>query len=534
MRGRVGAGRRPPALVVIAAIASIALLAVPPVYLVIRAGFGDAWSVIAERQTWDAVLRTLWLVIGVSLGALVVGGSLAWLVGRTDIPLRRVWAVAAVVPLAMPSFVAALALAGATGASGLLSRATSAIGLGPIERMEGYWGATIAIVMATFPYVYLLTMAALRRVDPAQEEAARSLGKGPFGAFIASSLPQLRRGLAAGALLAGLYAISDFGAVSLMRYTTVTRAIFVRYESGFDRRPAAVLGLLLIAMTVVVLAVESRARGDVRMRTGPGARREPRRIALGRMRIPAVIWAALVSLAFVATPLGVMAYWIARSAQNGTLAGVPVGATLTSVLLAVVAALVTTLAAVPVGILAHRHARPWTRGLERSGYAANALPGIVVGLALVFLGARYLPWMYQTFPLLVFAYLIRFFAEALSGVDTAMASVNPRTEEAARVLGRTPMRVLADVTLPQMRPGLVAAVMLVFLSVIKELPATTLLLPTGARTLATEVWRKTTVGAYGAAAFPALVLVVVSLPFIAVAVREHVTEHEDALPSAND
>jgi len=534
MRGRVGAGRRPPALVVIPAVAAVLLLLVPPVYLVIRSGFGDAWAVLGETETWRTVARTMWLVVGVSVGALVVGGSMAWLVARTDIPLRRVWAVAAVIPLAMPSFVAALALAGATGATGFLSRLSEALGFGRIERMEGYWGATLAIVMSTFPYVYLLTLAALRRIDPSQEEAARSLGRGPVGAFIVASLPQIRRGLAGGALLAGLYAISDFGAVSLMRYTTVTRAIFVRYESGFDRRPAAVLGLLLIAMTIIFLFIEARARGSVHVRSGPGARREPRRIALGRLRVPALIWTSLITAAFVVTPLGVMIYWIARGASNGTLDGMPWSAAITSVALAGSAALLTTLAALPVGVLAHRYRRPWTQGLERSGYAANALPGIVVGLALVFLGARYMPWLYQTFPLLVLAYLIRFFAEALSGVDTALASVNPRTEEAARSLGRSPVRVLGEVTLPQMRPGLVAAVMLVFLSVIKELPATALLLPTGARTLATEVWRKTTVGSYGAAALPALALVIVSLPFIAVAVREHVTEREDALPSAND
>ena len=159
--------------------------------------------------------------------------------------------------------------------------------------------------------------------------------------------------------------------------------------------------------------------------------------------------------------------------------------------------------------------------MERTGYGANALPGVVVGLSLVFLAARYLPAVYLTFPLLIAAYLIRFFAQALSGVDTALAAVNPRTEEAARSLGRNPLQVLREVTLPLMRPGLFAAAMLVFLSVIKELPVTTLLIPTGSRTLATEVWRKTTIGAYGAAAVPALVLILVAIPFILVAVREH-------------
>lgn len=194
---------------------------------------------------------------------------------------------------------------------------------------------------------------------------------------------------------------------------------------------------------------------------------------------------------------------------------------MTSVLLALVSAVVVTIVAVPVAVLARRYPRTWTRAMERTGYGANALPGVVVGLSLVFLAARYLPAVYLTFPLLIAAYLIRFFAQALSGVDTALAAVNPRTEEAARSLGRNPLQVLREVTLPLMRPGLFAAAMLVFLSVIKELPVTTLLIPTGSRTLATEVWRKTTIGAYGAAAVPALVLILVAIPFILVAVREH-------------
>ena len=386
------------------------------------------------------------------------------------------------------------------------------------------------MVASTAPYVYLLTAAALRRIDPAQEEAARVLGRGPLGAFVAASLPQLRRALAAGALLAALYAVSDFGAVALMRYTTITRAIFTRYEAGFDRTPAAVLGLVLVALAVLLLVAETRSRGADAVQVGPGARRTPTPIPLGRFTPLAVAWLAALTCLFVVTPLAVMTYWIARAAGPGTLDSVPWRAGVTSLALAAVAAVIATVAAVPVTYLAQRHPRRWTMLLERAGYGANALPGIVVGLALVFIGARYLPWLYQTFPLLVAAYVIRFFAEALSGVGTALSTVSPRTEEAARVLGRSPLRVFGAVTLPQMRPGLAASAVLVFLSVVKELPATALLLPTGARTLATEVWRKTTVGAYGAAAVAAVTLMVLSLPFIWLAVREHVLARHPSSP----
>ncbi len=517
----VGASRRPPFLLVAIASLTVALLSVPPIYLIVRASNSGAWSIMNRPATWHTVGRTLLLVVCVGACSLIIGATMAWLVARTDLPGARVWGVLSVAPLAMPSFVAALALAGATGPQGLLSKLTDAAGLGTIRPLHGLLGATIALTMATFPYVYLLSMASLRTLDPALEDAARSLGRGRAATFMAVTLPHLRRALTGGALLAGLYAISDFGAVSLMRYDTVTRAIFGRIESGVDRRPAAALGLILIVLTAVFLFAEIVARGRSHLRSGPGLRRAPTPVPLGRWKIPALAFAGLVGFSFVIGPVTVMAYWVQRAAANGTLGEVEWGATVTSVLLALVSAVVVTIVAVPVAVLARRYPRTWTRAMERTGYGANALPGVVVGLSLVFLAARYLPAVYLTFPLLIAAYLIRFFAQALSGVDTALAAVNPRTEEAARSLGRNPLQVLREVTLPLMRPGLFAAAMLVFLSVIKELPVTTLLIPTGSRTLATEVWRKTTIGAYGAAAVPALVLILVAIPFILVAVREH-------------
>lgn len=523
---RVGALRRPPLLLVVMAVATVALLAVPPVYLVIRATNRDAWTIMSRPTTWQTLGRTLLLVVCVGVCSLVIGATMAWLVARTDLPFARVWGVLSVAPLAIPSFVAALALAGATGPQGLLSRITDSLGLGTIAPLHGLAGATIALTMATFPYVYLLAGASLRTIDPALEDAARSLGRRQLGTFMAVTLPHMRRALAGGALLAGLYAISDFGAVSLMRYDTVTRAIFGRIESGVDRRPAAALGLILIILTAAFLFAEIAARGPSHIRSGPGIRRGPTRLPLGRWKAPALTFSAVVSLSFIAGPICVMVYWIQRASANGTLNDVRWSAVGTSLTLAIVSAFVVTVAAIPVAVLARRYPRRWTRAIERTGYGANALPGVVVGLSLVFLAARYLPGIYQTFPLLVGAYLIRFFAQALSGVDTALAAVNPRTEEAARSLGRRPLQVLGEVTLPLMRPGLLAAAMLVFLSVIKELPVTTLLIPTGRRTLATEVWRETTVGAYGAAAVPALVLILVAIPFIVFAIRDHALERD--------
>ena len=530
--GRRRASRRPPILLTAIATLSVATLLIPPVYLVIRAGFGDAWSILARTATVELVGRTLLLALTVGMGAILIGVPMAWLVVRTRIPAARWWAAGCSLPLAMPSFVAALSLLGAFSPKGFLQQLLSPLGVDRLPDIHGFPGATIALVMATFPYVFLLTVAALHGIDPSIEDAARSLGRRPVGVLVAVIFPQIRRAVMGGALISGLYVISDYGAVSLMRYDTLTRAIFTRYKT-FDRAPAAVLGLLLVALAVLFLLLEHKARGGrTSYRLGPGTGRAPRLVSLGRWTPAALGLSGIVVGLFVVIPVTVLVYLFVRSAANDQRFEVPWAAAANTLVVALAVAAVVTVLAVPVSVLARRYRRPWTVGLERTAYASNALPGVVVGLALVFFAARYVPGLYQTIPLLLIAYLIRYFAQALTGVDTALAAVNPRAEEAARGLGRSPLRVLASVTLPMMRPGLISGATLVFLSVLKELPATLLLRPTGFDTLATEVWSKTEVGAYGAAAVPALMLLVIALPFLYLAAHDGTGRGaEDALPA---
>jgi iron(III) transport system permease protein len=503
------------------AVVSVATLLVPPVFLVIRAGFGDAWNVIARTATAGLIGRTLLLAFLVGVGAILVGVPMAWLVVRTRIPGARWWAAGCSLPLAIPSFVAALSLLGAFGPKGFLQQILEPVGVNRLPDIYGLPGATLALVMATFPYVFLLAVAALRTIDPSVEEAARSLGRRPLGVFFAVTFPQIRRAVVGGVLISGLYVISDYGAVSLMRYDTLTPAIFNRNKTSFDRAPAAVLGLLLIALTVLFLVLEHQARGKrTSYRLGAGAGRGSRLVALRRWTPVALGFSSMVIGFFVAIPVAVLIYWIGRARSNNQHLEVPWDAATNTLFVALISALVVTLLAVPVSVLARRYRRGWTMGLERSAYASNALPGVVVGLALVFVGARYVPWLYQTLPLLLVGYLIRYFAQALTGVDTALAAVNPHAEEAARGLGRSPLRVLTSVTLPLMRPGLISGATLVFLSVLKELPVTLFLRPTGFDTLGTVVWSKAGVGAYGQAAVPALMLLIIALPFLYLAAQD--------------
>jgi iron(III) transport system permease protein len=509
--------RRPPLLLVVPALAAVGAVLLPLVYLVIRvAGGGDrGWEVLTRSGTAELVLDTGLLVGAVAAGAIAIGVPLAWLVTRTDLPARRLLAVALALPLVIPSYVAALVLLGAFGPKGLLQDVLEGpLGIERLPEIYGFPGAFLALTMATYPYVYLLAAASLRSVDPALEETARSLGQSRLATFRRVTLPAIRPAIGAGGLLVALYTLSDFGAVSLMQYDALTRSIYLQYRSLFDRVPPATLSLVLVALTAVVLVLEARSRRGARFRSGSGTARPPERIALGRWRWPAFAFCGGVAGLFLLVPIAVLVYWSVRNGSLGTPLDLAWHPALNSMLASGIAAGVAVVAVLPVALLWQRYPSAWTGALERVSYSANALPGIVIALALVFFGARYGGFVYQTLALLVFAYVVRFFPQALAGVGSALQAVSPRVEEAARGLGLGPWRVLASVTLPLLRSGLGAGAALVFLSAMKELPATLLLRPTGFDTLATEVWKFTQLGAYSRAAPAALLLLVVSAPFI--------------------
>ena len=499
--------RRTASALGVLALAVVALVSLPLVYLLIRTidGGDRAWAVLERPGTLDSVLMTVGLVVAVTALAVAIGLPSAWLVTRTDLPGRRFWAVALALPLVVPSYVIALALIAVSGSGGLLG----------VPAIDGFDGSVAALSLATYPYVFLLCGASLRRSDRSQEEAARSLGASPAAVFWRVTLPGLRAPLAAGALLVALYSLSDFGVVSLMRFNALTRAIFVQYKTLFDRTGPAVLALLLVAMAAVIVLLEMRAAGRTRpVRGAAAAARAPAPVALGRWKAAALAFCALVAGVAIVLPVAVLVVWAARSDSAADLLGDLVGPGLNSLGVAALGALVTTLAALPVAILAVRRRTRATRLLERTTYGANALPGVVVGLALVFFAARYLTPLYGTISVLIAAYVVRFLPQALAGVRSALGRVDPKLEDASRGLGRGQFSTLRSVTLPLVSPGLLAGATLVFLSVMKELPATLLLRPIGFDTLATEVWTATGVSAYSDAAPPALALMLVASPIV--------------------
>ncbi len=501
-------------------------MALPLAYLVLRSlenGWGEFFEVALRGKTFAVLLRSVALATVVTAASVVVAVPLAWLTARTDLPGRRAWAVLAALPLVVPSYVGGLVLVSMFGPRGFFQGALAPLGVERLPEIYGLPGAALALTLFSYPYVFLTVRGALRGMDPALEEAARSLGSGGWATFFRVTLPQLRPAIVAGALLVALYALSDFGAVSLLQFDSFSREIYTQYRSAFDRTPAAILALMLVALTAAILALEARTRGRARYHQSFSGR-HPRGgtvVTLGRWRWPAVLLCGTVVLLALVLPVGVLVFWLTRGVAAGEPLRLLWGAAFNSVYVSALAAGVAALGALPVAILAVRFGGRLASFVERLSYLGYALPGIVLALALVFFGSNFAPGLYGTLVLLVFAYAVHFLPQAVGATRAALLQVRPSVEEAARGLGRSPLEVLRTVTAPLASSGILAGAALVFLTTMKELPATLLLAPLGFDTLATSIWTATSEAFYARAAAPALLLIAVSvLPMYLLVVRE--------------
>ena len=485
----------------------------PLAYLLLRAvqSGPEVWSLLARPRTAELLFRTVGLAVAVTALGAAIALPLAWLLARTDLPWRRFWTLATALPLVIPTYVGGLAFVSAFGPRGLLQHALAPLGVDRLPELYGWPGAVLALTCATYPYLLLGTRSALERLDPAIEEAARSLGLGPWETFVRVVLPQLQPALAAGALLVALYTLSDFGAVSLLQFDSFSRAIYTQYQGSLDRSGAAALALALVALTAAILGLEAHARGRARYhRATPGAARAARRARLGRWRWPALVFCGGVVVLALLVPTGVLLYWLIVGLRQGNTLQLLWAPTWNALQASGLAAMAAAGAALPLAVLSVRYPSRAASLIERATYAGYALPGIVIALALVFFGANYATPLYQTLALLVFAYVVRFLPQAVGTTRAAVLQVSPSMEEAARGLGRGPLGALLAVTVPLVRPGVFAGAALVFLTAMKELPATLLLAPTGYRTLATSIWGWAAEARYAQAALPSLLLVLVS------------------------
>lgn len=505
---RRGAGHAHPGLWMLAGLVA-AICALPLGYVLVRAGGagGDTWSLLLDGRIPRLLIRTLGLAAAVCASTLVLGGGLAWLVVRTDIPARRALAVLCALPLAVPPYVGAVAYADVLGPRGGLQALIEPLGVERLPSIFGFFGAWLTLTLFTYPYVFILAAAALAGLNPHFEEAARALGGGPLR-VAATSARLILPALTGATLLVGLYALSDFGAVSLMRYETFTTTIYRELGGRFDPPGAAVLSSVLVVLTLAFLAGGLRLRGGARFtQTGPGFARASVK-ELGRWRGPAVAAAGAVLAASLGLPLARLATWSASTLGDQN-AGELAGYAWNSLLVAGLAATAATAAALPVALVVARGGRSGAvlGGLAQSGYA---LPGVIVALAAVAIATRWAEPLYGTLALLVAAFVVRFLPQAVQGQEAGLQQIGTNLTEAARSLGASRPAAFRRVVAPLLRPSIAASWVVVFLTAVKELPVTLVLRPIGLDTLPVRVWTPARDGLYAESGTAALALVIIS------------------------
>lgn len=493
-----------------ATLAAAAVVAVPLAVLPL--------SFLAPARTWptvvrdilpEALLNSLVLALGVGAGTLVLGTALAVLVCFYDFPGRRVLEWALVLPLAMPAYILTFVLLGQYGTA--------------VPQLRSAAGAIGVLTVVLYPYVYLLARTAFLSQSRGLLEAARSLGHSQLGAIRRVALPLARPALAAGTGLAVMEALADFGAVNLLNYRALTDAIYRVWYGAFDRRAALQLGAVLLGLVLLLLAVERAARrGRSVEQDGAGGEVVRRRLRGGRA-VAAVALPALLLGAVMAVPVAQLVAWSVASLRDGTYEASLLADARNSILLAFLAAVLAVGLALLVAYGGRVAATRPRRLAARAVAGGYAVPGSVAAAAVFLIadGVGDVLGVVLTGSLLVLvlAYVVRFAALALQTVDARMTAIPTSLDAAARSLGASRGRVLGEIHMPLMGPAVATAALLVFVEVLKELPATVLLRPFGTDTLALAIWEATKESLYETAAFPALCLVAVGIVPVMLLVR---------------
>jgi iron(III) transport system permease protein len=510
-----------------------ALLSLP--VLVILASlfmpFSETWGHLADTVLGDYIGNSLLLVAGVCAGTFVLGVSAAWLTAMCEFPGRRFFSWALMLPMAMPAYIIAYTYTGLLDFAGPVQAGLRALfdwGYGDyyFPDIRSLGGAVCMLSLVLYPYVYLLTRVAFEEQSTALLEASRTLGRGPWHTLFRVALPVARPAIAAGMSLALMETLADYGTVDYFGVSVFTTGIFRTWYGLGELTTAVQLSAFLLLFVFILLALERASRRHMRFHREANRKRHSRLRLAGWRGLCCFLVAATILLLGFLLPAAQLLWWAAdnwRTAFDGafiTLMG-------NSFLLAAIASLCCLLVALLLGYGKRLHPGPVETTAVRVSSMGYALPGtvIAVGVLLPFawLDNAVDSAMRERFELstglllsgtlfaLVFAYVVRYLSVSLQSVEAGLENIRPSIDESARSLGSTPVRVLRRIHLPMLRGSLLTALLLVFVDVLKELPATLILRPFNFNTLAVRAYELASDERLAEAAAPALAIVLIGL-----------------------
>ncbi|MBT9152816.1 MAG: Sulfate transport system permease protein CysW [Firmicutes bacterium] len=526
--------KRPSRLLPLVLYATIALVVLPVVVVAssLLTPSTVVWRHLAQTILPMLLGNTALLLLGVSAGTLVIGTGLAWLITAFDFPGRRQFRWMLVLPMAIPAYVMGfiyMALFDFAGPFHTFVRSTWGQDA-YFPQIRSGWGAILVMTLTLYPYVYLLAKAGFEEQAGSNFEAAKALGSGKLRAFFTIALPLARPSIAAGVALAAMESLADFATVRYFNFPTVADGILRVWHGMMDLGAASELAGLLALFSLFLLLIEHRNRGRMKYYQSRGKLPGIPVVRLGGWTAAlATLCCALTLFAAFGLPLLQLLVWAVRELAILTPA---VMATywrlaVNSLTLASLAGGLVVLLALIVASLSRLSGRKTLQNLSRLVTIGYAIPGAVIAvgilLPLAFLDHSlnimtselwgFAPGLLFTGSLvgLMYAYIVRFMAIAYSSVDASMEKITPNTVLAARALGANARRVLFDVQLPLIMPGVLAGAVLVFVDVMKELPITVMMRPMGYDTLAVWVWQMAAESLWTSTALPALIIVLVGL-----------------------
>ena len=526
--------RQRPRLLTLFAVGLAALLALPVLVVLfnLTAPATDTWHHLASTVLPDYISNSLLLMCGVALGVMVGGVTTAWITTMCRFPGHRLFEWALLLPMAVPAYVMAYAY------TDLLQFA------GPVQSLlreltrwgvQDYWfpdvrslgGAIIMLSLVLYPYVYLLARAAFLEQSDSMLEVARVSGYGPWGTFRKVALPLARPGIVAGTALALMETLADYGTVAYFGVQTFTTGIFRAWFSLGDHMAAAQLSAILLSFVFLVLLIEKLSRRGASFHSASHRKRLRNVYRLRGWRAGAAVSFCVMPLVFgFLLPAGIMLYMALTSgdAQFGTRY---VTLTRNTVTLAALTAMLAVLLALVVGYAGRTSKTPLVRWSNRIAGLGYAVPGAVIAVGVLIPVTRFdhvlagwieaatgvAPGLILTggIAALVYAYLVRFFAVSLQAVDAGLAKITPSMDDAARSLGYGPGATLIHVHAPLLWRSALSAGLLVFVDVMKELPATFVMRPFNFDTLAVQAYNLASDERLAEASTAALTIVVVGL-----------------------
>ena len=525
-----------------------ALVIAPILVLLSSWAFIDTslWQHLWQTQLAELLINTLILVAGVGLMTGFLGVTLAWLTAVCDFPGRRFFDWALILPLAIPTYVLAFVTLGVYDFAGPVQTMLRSVGFqGFIDARQPLM---VVWVMAAvlYPYVYLLVRAAFLSQGIHLFSVARTLGRSPSNAFFQASLPAVRPALVAGMALALMEALADFGAVSIFGYNTFTTAIYKSWLSLFSLHTAAQLATLLLLFVILCLMSEKSSRKNLIENNRCRSSNQERIRLSGKWKYLATFFCALVLLLTLLLPLTQLVGW-AYTDWKSAFAVDFLRLVLNTFCLGLAAALIVVGLSVLIstnlpGTAAKKNKTFWLTEIAGLGYA---LPGSVLAIGIMlclsmldavylnlgqWLGQSWQPVLLGSLTGLLLAYVIRFFRPGFGSVQTGFSAVHNNYTESAQLMGLSGWQRFIRVTVPLVMPGILTGALIVFVDVIKEMPASLLLRPFGWDTLAIKLYELTSEGEWERAAVPALTLVLVSLVPVIMLIRQSQNRPSSPLP----